>query len=79
MVARKQPEIVEMDAGQLEALLHRAEAEVLEKQDYQTIRIVFESYFQLTSLVGDKNTTIARLRKLLFGARTEKTEAVIGT
>lgn len=79
MVTRKQPEIVEMDASQLEALLHRAEAESLEKQDYQTIRVVFESYFQLTSLVGDKNTTIARLRKLLFGARTEKTEAVIGS
>ena len=79
MVTRKQPEIVEMDASQLEALLHRAEAEALEKEDYQTIRVVFESYFQLTSLVGDKNTTIARLRKLLFGARTEKTAAVIGS
>jgi len=79
MVTRKQPEIVEMDASQLEALLHRAEAEALEKEDYHTIRVVFESYFQLTSLVGDKNTTIARLRKLLFGARTEKTDAVIGS
>ena len=31
-----------------------------------------------STLVGDKNTTIARLRKLLFGAKTEKTAAVIG-
>jgi hypothetical protein len=28
--------------------------------------------------LGDKNTTIRRLRKMLFGARTEKTAAVVG-
>ena len=28
--------------------------------------------------MGDKNTSIARLRKLLFGAKTEKTAAVVG-
>ena len=29
-------------------------------------------------LIGDKNTSIRRLRKLLFGAATEKTSDVIG-
>ena len=39
---------------------------------------VGRSYAYLSELVGDKNTTIARLRKLLFGAKTEKTAAVVG-
>ena len=42
------------------------------------IRAVFESYAYVTDLVEDKNTTIRRLRQLFFGARTEKTEAVVG-
>ena len=63
MVTRKQPEIVEMDASQLEALLHRAEAEALEKEDYKTIRVLFESYCQLTSQGGDKTRTTACMRK----------------
>jgi len=36
------------------------------------------SYVHLTELLKDKNTSLARLRKLLFGVSTEKTAAVIG-
>jgi hypothetical protein len=32
----------------------------------------------LTELLKDKNTSLARLRKLLFGSQTEKTNAVVG-
>lgn len=67
-----------MDATQLEVLLQRAEAHALEPEDYQTIRLVLESYFQLTSMVGDKRTTIARLRRMLFGASTESFQNVAG-
>ena len=37
-----------------------------------------DSYAYLSDLVGDKNTTIRRLRQMLFGVRTEKTAAVVG-
>ena len=37
---------------------------------------MIESYVGLFFAVGNKNTTIARLRKMLFGAKTEKTAAV---
>ncbi len=37
-----------------------------------------DSYVHLTALLKDKNTSIARLRKLLFGMQTEKTKTVIG-
>jgi len=71
------PEIIEMDFAKLEALLDRAEHGAIEKEDYETIRTVFESYYYLTQLIDQKSTTISRLRKLLFGASTEKTAAVL--
>ena len=33
---------------------------------------------QFFQIVGDKNTTISRLRKLLFGSSSEKTDKVVG-
>jgi transposase len=77
-MARKTPEIIELDAHRLEELLRRAEEQAFDATDYQTIRVLVESYAYLTSMLGDKNTTIARLRKLLFGASSEKTEKVVG-
>jgi transposase len=70
--------IIEMDMGKLEEILRRVEAQDLHADDYETIRTVIESYVGLFYAVGDKNTTIQRLRKMLFGARTEKTAAVVG-
>ena len=70
-------EIVELNKDHLEQLLQRAEAKQLRDEDYETIKALIESYAYLTELVGDKRTSIDRLRKLLFGSRTEKTRDVI--
>ena len=72
------PKIIEFDAAQFGELMRRAEQHTLEQQDYATIRRVFEAYLYLLELVDNKSTTIARLRKLLFGASTEKTADVVG-
>lgn len=77
-MARKQVEIIELDAQRVEELLRRAEEHAFDVEDYQTIRLLVESYVHLTSMLGDKHTTITRLRKLLFGASSEKTEKVVG-
>jgi len=69
---RKKPEIVAVDDRQLQAALERAEG-ALEGEDYQLFRAITESYAYIADLVDNKNTTIARLRKLLFGEQTEKT------
>jgi len=74
---RKAPEIVEVDSTQLEEVLRRVE-QALDENDTRLIRAVFQSYAYVADLVEDKNTTIRRLRQLFFGARTEKTKAVIG-
>jgi transposase len=71
-------EIIDMDVEKLESLLRRAEETPLSAEDLQTIRALCESYLYLTDLIDQKSTTIARLRKLLFGARTEKTADVLG-
>jgi hypothetical protein len=72
------PEIIDLDVQQLEALLRRAEEVSLPTEDVRTIRTLCESYLYLTNLIDQKSTTIARLRKLLFGAQTERTSAVLG-
>jgi hypothetical protein len=71
------PEIAEVSPTQLEGVLRRVE-QALTEEDAALIRAVFRSYIHLIDLVEDKNTSIRRLRQLLFGARTEKTDAVVG-
>jgi len=73
-----QLKIIELPRNEVEELLQRA-AGALQPEDYQLFKAVVESYAYLTDLVEDKSTTIQRLRKLLFGASSEKTRAVFET
>jgi transposase len=75
---RTAPEIIEVDEKRFNEMLERAEAGAFTQEDYQTVSKLIQSYAHLTGLIGDKNTSIHRLRKLLFGASTEKTSDVIG-
>jgi transposase len=75
---RPPPEILEMNDQKRQELLRRVEQAGLEEGDLKLIRALFESYAYITELIDDKNASITRLRKLLFGARTEKTAHVIG-
>ena len=74
---RNAPQIIDVNDAQLEEVLHRVE-QSLDEKDVTLIRAVFQSYLYVTDLVEDKNTSIRRLRQLLFGVRTEKTGAVVG-
>lgn len=71
------PTIIELDMNKLEEILRRLDAKELDVDDYETIKAVIGAYVHLFHLVGDKETTIRRLRQMLFGAKTEKTSAVI--
>jgi|GEM_PF-3374942 len=44
MTTRSEPEIVELDAEQLEALLRRMEAGQLTEEDVETLRAALQSY-----------------------------------
>jgi transposase len=72
------PTIIELDVSKLQDVLRRAETNELNEDDCDTIRTLFVSYVQLLDLLKNKKTSIARLRKLLFGASTEKLAAVLG-
>ena len=41
------------------------------KRDLKLIRALFKSYAYVTELIDDKNTSMTRLRKLLFGPNRE--------
>ena len=47
-------------------------------QDAELIERVFESYEYVAGLIQEKNMSIGRLQKMLFGAKTEKTRQVVG-
>jgi hypothetical protein len=78
MIQRKPQEIIEMDIKQQEALLDRAKQAGVGDDDLHKIRAVFESYAYVSELIDHKNMSLARLRQLLFGSRTEKTATVVG-
>jgi transposase len=75
---RQAPAILEVESPRLEEVLGRVE-QALDTEDAALIRAVVASYRCLVELLDDKNTSIRRLRELLFGKRTEKTAAVVGS
>ena len=70
------PRIIDVDTERIEAVLERA-AKSMPEDDSELLRQIVESHSYLLELVGDKNTTIARLRKLIFGSRSEKSKDVL--
>jgi len=72
------PEIIEMNPAEFEELMRRAAQGAFEEDDYAKIRGVLNAYLYVLELIDKKSTSIARLRKLLFGASTEKTADVVG-
>jgi transposase len=71
-------ERLEISMGELEDILERAKTTPLTEEECAKLHKAFETLMYVTDLVGDKDTTIARLRKILFGASTEKIRNVLG-
>ena len=70
--------IVEVEAKKFDEAVERLKAKQLRDEDYEVITPVVEAYPDLINLLKENKTSLGRLRKLLFGASTEKTEALIG-
>lgn len=77
-MTRKTPEIIEVNTQQIDELLERAASQTLRDDDVELMRQILSSYQEFFQMVGDKNTTIARLRKMMFGATSEKAKNVLG-
>jgi len=75
---RGAPEIRELHLDELRGILERAKSAPLIDADFATLTAAVETLVFLTHELEAKGTTIERLRKLLFGASTEKTSQVVG-
>jgi len=72
----KAPKVQQIQRADLERLLERARP-ALSAAEYEQLKAALDTLVYLTQLLGKKNTTIARLRQILFGASSEKTAEVL--
>jgi transposase len=67
----------ELNFEDLEAILERARTAALSADEYQSLKAVIETLARFTQELERKNTSIHRLRQMLFGPSTEKTKQVL--
>jgi len=70
---------IDVDRKELEQIVERARTGSLDEEDIRKLKAALETLGLLTELLGDKDTTINRLRKILFGSGTEKLSQVLGS
>ena len=70
-------EVIEVNFAELEALVERARAGPLGESDCQKLQAAINALIHLIELIGEKDTTISRLRALLMKPSTEKTSKVL--
>jgi transposase len=70
---------IAVDMADLVALLHSATERPLNMDEHKKLKAAITTLGYLTQLVEQKNMSIQRLRKMLFGAKTEKIGNVIKT
>lgn len=75
---KAQPRRCELPLGELTAILERCKVGPLSEEDHATLKAAVDTLAFLTQELEAKGTTIERLRKLIFGASTEKTSQVLG-
>jgi transposase len=68
---------LELSMEQLHKLVEHARREPLSEEEYTQLKAAVETLGYLTQLVENQDTTIQRLRQILFGAGTEKTAQVL--
>ena len=68
---------LELNEAQLDALLQRVEQQRLAPGDYQTLRVIVETVRFLGHELQEKNFSNRRILQMIFGAKTEKTDAVL--
>ena len=67
------PPLVELDREELLAIIERSS---LSPEERAQLRAVVEAYALVSHHIDGNRMTVARLRKMLFGARTEKTSTL---
>ena len=68
---------IEISAEEAHELLDRAK-KALPGDDYQIIKGLIDTHLLLLEELAQKNTSIKKLRKMIFGDKTEKTPQRLG-
>jgi transposase len=71
------PKRIELDRSELEAILERAKTAALSQAEYDKLHAAMETLIYLTQELEKKRVSVERLKQLLFGATTEKTQKVM--
>jgi len=70
----KTPKQINLDIKEVDALLERVKNDSLQSGDYEMIKSMADTVIYLNLAVDNKTTSIKRLLKMLFGAKTEKSK-----
>ena len=70
-------EVIEVKREELQAVLERARKEPLDEAGYEKLQVLLRAFSYVADLMGEKDTTISRLRALLMKPSTEKTNKVL--
>jgi transposase len=71
------PQRLKMTPEGMQALLERLYARAIIGDDYELIIAIVESHVLLDRTLAEKQGTVMKLLRMLFGARTEKTRTVL--
>ncbi len=77
MAVKSQPAVTQLHVPELEMILDEVE-HALGAEKAQKLRQLLYSHQTLTQLIQEKNISLARLRRILFGAQTERTRNAAG-
>jgi transposase len=71
------PERIDLDRSELEAILERAKMAALSQAEYDKLHAAMETLIYLTQELEKNRVSVQRLKQLLFGTTTEKTQKVM--
>ena len=74
---KAEQQTLEISREELMALVERVEEGKLKEGDAQIIRVIVEQFIIVHSEFDEKNISIRRLKRILFGSTSEKTKAVL--
>ncbi len=71
------PERIELEMSELEAILERSKTTPMSEEEYTKLHAALETLVFLTQELEKKRVSVQRLKQLLFGATTETTRKVM--
>ena len=69
---------IELNMDEIEDILGRAREKPISDEEYKKLKAAMETPAHFTEMVGNKDATINKLRKILFGPSTEKIRDIVG-